>query len=279
MSTPMSFAVLHHRSTRAEILARDVDVQRLVDELKKAQQRNWTILADCIERCRASSMERATWRASTEAVSGTTGRYRCKTLACSACGTGMWRRAIRTIFERFHDADFEHLSVVTITGSSAPDMEAVRTSVRKLRRTLRDLRDAQAEKRASWREVQFAGLVDVIPARDDGPLLVQPVVRLLVHHPHVPWSGVERAMRDWFAGSGSEVEVSRYGPGAFVGSPPGTGLPMPWRAAVVGRLFEWHRGTEPLRVAVGPQGCDRLGHDRKAQVQRYVAPMPVLICR
>ena len=166
----------------------------------------------------------------------------------------MWRKAVSKTLHRFRDVDVADLSLVTITGSHAKDMEAMRVEVRRMRRSLRDLRDAQAERRPWWRDVRIAGLADLMPAGDHGAFLVQPVARLLVHHPRVPRSSVERVMRDWFAGSGRDVDVGRYREDAFWGLPPGVGLPMPWRAAVVATLFVWHRGMEPLRVAVGAQG-------------------------
>lgn len=270
------------RSTRAEILARALDVQRLVDELKKAQQRNWTILANCIERCHAASVHRAGWRSSSEAMSGTVGRYRCKTIACPGCGAGMWRKAVRKTLDRFHDVDAEDLTVATIAGPQATDMDAVRVEVRRMRRSLRDLRDAQAERRPWWRDVRIAGLADLMPAGDHGAFLVQPVARLLVHHPRVPRSSVERVMRDWFAGSGRDVDVGRYREDAFWGLPPGVGLPMAWRAAVVAALFEWHRGTEPFRVAVGAQRQSAQSYaagreDGRMHRADHTQPMPVIL--
>lgn len=167
----------------------------------------------------------------------------------------MWRRATRTALCRFHDAAVHDLSLVTIAGSYATDMEAVRIEVRRIRRSLRDLRDATAEKRSSWRGVRIAGVVELLPCGNHGPLLVRSVAGLLVHHPRVARRRIERVMQEWFSGSGRDVDVGPYRADAFVGSSPGTGLPLPWRAAVGAALFEWGRGLEPLRVAIGPQCC------------------------
>lgn len=191
----------------------------------------------------------------------------------------MWRKAIRTTLDRFHDANAHDLSIVTVTGSFVTDMDAVRVGVRKLRRSLRDLRDAQAAKRASWRDVRIAGLVDLKPTGDHGAFLVEPVVRLLVHHPGVPRRVVEWATRNWFSGSGRDVGVEAWLGDACWGSVPGAAPPITWRASVVATLFEWHRGLEPLRIAVGPQ---RSGLIRRSEVGRkgqgatfFREPMPV----
>lgn len=282
MTAPMSFTVQRHRSTRAEILARDVEVQNLVLELRRSERRNWDILAECIERCHAASFARTAWRSSSEVSSGATGRYRCKTLACPSCGAGIWRKAINKTLCGFHDTDANDLSIVTVAGSCVTDMEAVRVEVRRMRRSLRDLRDAQAEKRALWREIRIAGLVNLMPVPGHGAFLVQPVARLLVHHRHVPRSSVERVMRDRVVGSGRDVDVRPYREVEFVSSPPGVGLPVASRAVVVAVLFEWGRGTEPFRIAVGPQGRSRSGAypmarpvlDERAAVLRE--PMPIV---
>jgi hypothetical protein len=279
MTAPKSPTVAHHRSTRAEIFERDVDAQSLVDVLRAAGRRNWTILADCIERCRGASIACAGWRSSPEAAFASTGRYRCKTIACPACGVGMWRTAVKKALDRFHGVNVEDLSLVTIAGPDVIDMETVRTSVRKLRRSLRDLRDAEAEKRSTWRGVRIAGLVDLIPGKGVESLAVQPVARLLVHHPGVPRSGVERVVQEWSVGSGRDVGVQPYREDAFVGSPPGIGLQMALRAAVVGTLFEWGRGMEPLRIAVGSQRSGLIGQSevgRKGQeATAFREPMPM----
>jgi hypothetical protein len=65
-----------------------------------------------------------------------------------------------------------------------------------------------------------------------------------------------------------------------MGSPPGAGLLMPWRASIVGKLFEWGRGMEPLRVAVGPQrlGTPFIASAREggSTKRRWFEPMPVV---
>lgn len=86
-------------------------------------------------------------------------------------------------------------------------------------------------------------------------------------------------MQDRFAGSGRDVDVGPHRKDAFWGCPSGTGLPLACRAAVVGTLFEWGRGVEPLRVAVGPQRSGLLGQPRVSQKGQWATPfrepMPV----
>lgn len=135
-----------------------------------------------------------------------------------------------------------------------------------------------------------------------GGVLLIPHAHVVCHHPGVSRANLERVLMDAYPGA-RRVDVAsfhedlpaedsaanitgyalkfRFSGLSIIGEEP---WPMRWRALVLGALFEWRRGLEPLRVAIGRQAASASGlhvesHHLAAEQRRVTEhePMPFVI--
>lgn len=165
--------------------------------------------------------------------------WRCRAPGCAACRRTLARRWWQA-FDAWITRSETSLAIIPVVCDPI-------SAARKLRKSLRDVRDRAARRDCRWRAVAMAGLVD-----GDRALI-------LLQHPGIDW------MRLWTVLERRSPDVVLTNPGSVE---PTSALTVEAAAALARR----RRGIEPVRIIVLPQViAPAVGQDH------WDEPMPMLL--
>ena len=209
------------RTNRAAFSEREAQHTELVAELSTLGDDVSVDLAERLLHCQMERRARAKAFAETKRpVMGWP--YRCKSIACWACRRAImakWRSRAEGLFA---NADSEDCSYITILLARIGELSALPDVIKKLRRDVRNVRDAMARKSPSWNALSVMGHIELDAlAETDVPLLGSrrravvprlpavggrpdtmfwlPHAHLSVHHPHVGREYLRHALTDQWA--------------------------------------------------------------------------------
>ena len=166
----------------------------------------------------------------------------CRSAACVWCRRAMIRGWWNGMCQWSAEAATSSLAIIPVYSP-----EGLHSAVRRLRRSLRDVRDRIARHRRSWREVCVAGMTG-----GDGRVLA------MITHEGIDRHEVEAVLRrQWPNAVVKELEQEQ----PAVAMSPGD----------AGDLGRSHRGVEPRRIVIMPQ------QDRQTITSPIVEPIPVVV--
>jgi hypothetical protein len=166
----------------------------------------------------------------------------CRSAGCVWCRRAMIRGWWNGMCQWSAEAATSSLVIIRVHSP-----EGLHNVVRRLRRSLRDVRDRMARHRRSWRNVGFAGM-----AGGDGRVLA-----MITHE------GIDRR----------EVQdaLHRRWPDLVMKCLEQEAPTVAMTAEDAANLGQCRRGVEPMRVVIMPQ------HDRQPITSPVLDPMPVLV--
>lgn len=205
------------------MLEMEAGLDRLIAELCALGDDTSLDLASRLNRCQTERRARA-------AHLTQTGRYpavwpyRCHSSACWSCRRAILRTWRERASLRFAEADNEDTALITLSLARLGDLCDLPAVVNKLRRDLRNMRDAMAGRSAAWGSVMMMGFVELdavdpeevvllgggrraaipsLPAIGGQPdeTLWIPHAHLCVHHPHIDRRCIRQAFEEQWKGT------------------------------------------------------------------------------
>ena len=151
------------RAVRSFVIKQEAEQAALIEALVASGDLVAADLAEKLGRCRTHREQLRAWggKPDLRSVLGSGGRIRCGLHACWSCSRRLVRKISTKAAERFHDADVQWCSAVTVGIALTGDLAEVRDAVVAFRRGLRDRRDATARARSRWTTLEAVGHVEL----------------------------------------------------------------------------------------------------------------------
>lgn len=228
------------RRTRAEITTAADQQAAVVEALRGVKCND---VATRLQRCMTARLARRG-----DVTAARTWGFRCGKAGCSWCSRQWCHRAWRTCLRWGRGLGQRSLVMVPLPHQPG----SLQNAVKKLRRSLRDVRDHEAEANRRWLAVGMGGVV------------VGDAAWLVVIHPRVDRQGIERVLRRrWFA--------------ARVSADLSSALPFEFTTSDLAELALARRGgEETFKVVIGLREGYTPHHDVKNSEDCF-AGMPVVV--